>query len=1099
MQDASESELPVVAPNALAKDLYVVGIGASAGGLEAIRELAKNLPQEIRASYVVVQHMSPQHKSLLTTLIDRETHLTVVELSDATAPEANVIYVTPPNNDVVFRSGKLVLQVPSQEAAAPKPSVDRFFISLAEGLGERAVGIVLSGTGSDGAYGVQAIRAAGGITIAQDEQTAKYDGMPIASVETGCVDLVMPPIETGTHLSKILATPRDFDQFRYVQSGDYPLTDLLQILLARTRVDFREYKPATVQRRIERRMTALDIAGQQEYTKYCRENPREVDALFKDLLISVTRFFRDPEEFTELKNFLSRLVKNSGERTIRIWVAGCATGEEVYSIAMMLVDCMGGLSTVTSNSVQIFATDIDREALRVARRGQYSVAAIDDLPRDYVNQYFTKHDEGVRVIKQIRDLILFSDHNICQDPPFLNVDLICCRNLLIYFGTALQSKVLARLHYALNPQGILFLGTAETTFGAEKLFTPASKKAHIYRKRLLSSKDEPASYGDLVSFSRRAPLQSHQPDSAIGKEMATERAMFDAFARTVGPDALLVSSDLQILRVYGDLGAFITLTEGTRLQFSINMIRPELSHEARTLVTLAIKHRERRRGLVHRNFSKEGEAVRLEALPIVSQHLEEGLAVLVFSRWQEEARTPDATAVSGDAASAQHIKSLEHEIETTREALQQTVEELETSNEELQAVNEELQSTNEELQATNEELETSNEELQSTNEELVTVNEELQVNTGELTGLTEELQSILDNVATPILVVDSAFQVAQASKSAIEMFNISLPNSRPHLSQCALPDGFPKLPELCFKALRLGQVLIRDFLSGSTAYTLRCAPFSNDKGQLKGVTLVFMETPAAARLAAELQHLLDNSALYVMHRDRNGNILRISRKSAELFGTTPKSATGRNLIEIASPEDERAIMDADHRFLESGEDSTLTVFTAQSKDGKPSRHLQIQRVRYPDTETGESTVYATGQDITERLEEARRLQRQNAQMRLAQDIAKVGYWSLDLATGTLFWSDRVFEIHGVATDAYQPELDTALEFYHPDDRDRVGALVEAAIDQGEEFEFSARILRANTGEAVSVRARCRVQTGDDGRPAHVVGVFQEGAETPHST
>ncbi|NNK77451.1 MAG: PAS domain S-box protein, partial [Litoreibacter sp.] len=350
----------------------IIGIGSSAGGLEALRALASRLPSNIGCAYVVVQHMSPQHKSLMTSLIDRETALSVVDVEDGVAPQPDTIYVTPPRHDVMFRAGRLRLMPASTDAAKPKPSVDRFLLSLAEEIDERAVAVILSGTGSDGAYGVQAIREAGGITIAQDDESAKYDGMPNAAVRTGCVDLVLKPDQIATHLRKILQSAGNLEAFQEDSGAASSLAGLLQIVLARTRVDFREYKTTTVQRRVERRMTAMGCASSADYVTLCRNSPREIDALFKDLLISVTRFFRDKTEFEGFAAALRALVAQKPQGPLRIWVAGCATGEEVYSIAILLAEAMGGPDALAASNTQIFATDIDRNALDVARRGEYS-------------------------------------------------------------------------------------------------------------------------------------------------------------------------------------------------------------------------------------------------------------------------------------------------------------------------------------------------------------------------------------------------------------------------------------------------------------------------------------------------------------------------------------------------------------------------------------------------------------------------------------------------------------------------------------------------------------------------------------------------------
>ncbi|MEM7507560.1 MAG: chemotaxis protein CheB [Pseudomonadota bacterium] len=962
----AESVVENVPVPKLSDSLCVVGIGASAGGLEAIRELVKNLPGDIGATYVIVQHMSPLHKSLLTTLIDRETHLSVIDITDGVKPAANTIYVTPPNNDVVYRDGVLHLLSPSEEVAAPKPSVDRFFMSIAEASAERAVGIVLSGTGSDGAYGIQAIRAAGGITIAQDDKSAKYDGMPIAAVETGCVDLVLSPLEAGTHLAKILTLPRDLDQFRTEEVNEHPLSELLQIVLARTRVDFRSYKPTTIQRRLERRMNALGITGQTDYTMYCRSNPREIDALFKDLLISVTRFFRDPEEFMALKPIVKKLVEERQNRPIRVWITGCATGEEAYSIAMLFAEACGGEKKLTKDILQIFATDIDRNALEIARRGRYSFVAMDDIPDAYVSRYFTRDDDGMIVNRAIKDVILFSEHNLCQDPPFLNVDLICCRNLLIYFGAALQEKVLSRLHYSMTREGVIFLGTAESVSVSDDLFRPIARGNHIYRKRFLARMSERSRPNELIPTNPRWSA-ARDPIGAVAPQadQALERSLFEGLARTLGPDALLLSDDYRILQVFGDVGPYISLTEKSRLQLSISMLVSELAQDARTLTTLALKNSKHRTGIQHRLSNFPDEIVQLDAYPLNGQSADERFVLLVIRREREETQQRKPVVGNEGDKDTLQITMLEQELSSTREALQQTIEELETSNEELQSTNEELQSTNEELQATNEELETSNEELQSTNEELVTVNEELQVSTMELTIMADEQEAILEHIASPLLIVDSALQVLKASRAAIELFAFRRPVDQPHISQISVPPGFPPLADICNESLHLGKSLVREFVAEERAYTLECAPFSNKQGQIQGATIVFMESPAAARLANELQHFVNHAPVMMVQWDTRGKIMRLSRRTASRLDTSIEAAMGKSLYDFFEEADAESIIQADKMFLESERGEQITDYHVTLRETGRKLAITAQRYRFFSSAIGEPTIFAVLSDLEE--------------------------------------------------------------------------------------------------------------------------------------
>ena len=822
-------------------ELTIIGIGSSAGGLEAIRELVVTLPSELPVSYVVVQHMSPHHKSLMTELVARQADLIVKDVEDQTVPEPNVIYVTPPNTDVVYEDGCLRLKDPSPEPASPKPSVNRFLMSLADNHGEKSMAIILSGTGSDGAYGVQAIREVGGITIAQDTESAKYDGMPHAAVQTGCIDLILKPVEIGTHLGKILTSLRNFDSFRSKSAHDTPITGLLQILLAKTRVDFREYKQTTINRRIERRMLALGIHSQEDYTQFCRNNPEAVDDLFKDLLISVTRFFRDPDEFKELENLLPKLLEERESGPLRVWIAGCATGEEVYSIAMLLSEAFGGPDIDLRSRVQIFATDIDKNALKIARGGVYGAAALDDIPKELAEKYVIRQKDGIRMIDTLRNAALFSDHNVCQDPPFQNVDLICCRNLLIYFGNNLQQKVMSRFHYAMTPQALLFLGTAESVAGSDELFVQNRSSSHIFHKRKLVSPPRVPYSMPNPSYTKRRPKIPEEPARA----QTTERQLFEALAQSLGKNSVLVTDDYSIVRVYGNISPFVEFDFKSNLKIHLDLLRSPLREEARSLITIALKNGEYRAGVRHLLAEKDDEEIRLDVYPVVAKDINERAALVVFTPVKVDKSTLVAADIKDldEGVVAERIRYLESEVASTREALQQTIEELETSNEELQSLNEELQSTNEELQASNEELETSNEELQSTNEELITVNEELQVTASELIGRTGELTSVLESTPLAIIVVDSAFQIIQATKSAIEIFDIRRPLGSPHISQCALPEGFPSLAPICSEALQMGDIVEREFITKDSHVKLSCSPYFVENGQIQGATIVVTEFP----------------------------------------------------------------------------------------------------------------------------------------------------------------------------------------------------------------------------------------------------------------
>lgn len=939
---------------------YVIGIGASAGGLEAIRELVSHLPKTGDAAYVVVQHLSPKYKSILATLIERETALTVQDIEDNMPIERNRVYVAPPNHDVIFREQRFHLTTLQPGALGPKPSIDLFFSSLAEEGGERAVGIILSGTGSDGAYGMRAIRGAGGITIAQEPQTSKYDGMPIAAIETDCVDLILPPADIGDRLGRILTSKRsDLSKFSNIEQTETAPAGLLQILLAATRVDFRQYKPNTVQRRIERRQSALGISDIQEYTQYCRNNPDEIQALFKDLMISVTAFFRDPADFELLADEIQSLVARGEGRTLRVWVAGCATGEEVYTIAMLFGEAFGGPEYLKKRTLQIFATDIDRSALVVARRGGYPFSAVAHLSPDLVSRYFTRYEDGVRVCPQLHDVVLFSEHNVFQDPPFSNLDLVSCRNLLIYFNNALQKRVLSRLHYGLRKSGALFLGKAETVSAAEDLFWRKRPGAQLYAKRALAGSYE--KNRSLQALSMRNPTAPETDRVERDVEAAADRSLFEALVRSFDAPALLITPEYRLVKVFGDLSDIIRLNEATRLDVGLDILKDPLAQEARALISLAFRHGVKKIGSIQRPDGARA-AVQLEARPLSATGDGEQLALLLLHRVAHRDADPLTAGASEDVADT--VRELQNELSLVREAHQQAMEELETSNEELQALNEQMQSSNEELQATNEELETSNEELQSTNEELITVNEELQINSAELTEINHEFDALMGRIDLAVVFVDSALHITRASAAAVAMFQIHNLTNRPHLTQSLSPAGFPNLAELCAEAMDSGETVTRLVYGAESASAVSCSPSADIRGRPIGAMIVVSQVPEAAELAQELRKLFDDAPVFMMRRAADGAVLRLSGAAAQLLGVSRADAEGAALRDLVDDDVADAITELDRTLLAERSQTRTDVELIRSRSGAQTSLLTTKRFLFRNA-AGADDIYAISVETSE--------------------------------------------------------------------------------------------------------------------------------------
>ncbi|MWB77581.1 PAS domain-containing protein [Pseudooceanicola sp. 216_PA32_1] len=1060
---------------------YVIGIAASAGGLEAISALVQSLPHETGASYVIAQHMSPSHKSLMSTLVARETLLPVQELVEDVVPEPDTIYVTPPNKDVTYLNGKLCLSEPAGRQGTPKPSADRLFYSLADELGEKCIAIVLSGTGSDGSYGVQAVREAGGITIAQDQSTAKYDGMPASAVETGCIDLVLSPEQIAQHLKKIMAKPRDLSALQKIgeESGEH--TELLQILMARTQVDFREYKGNTVQRRIQRRMVALGMSSYEQYVAHCRQSSAEIDALYKDLLISVTRFFRDPNQFERLGIELRAMIENHPQdETLRVWVAGCATGEEVYTIAILIAEAFGGLSELEPSKVQIFATDIDESALRVGRRGVYPGSAIEDIPPHLLDRYFDRDETKVSVKPALKQLILFSHHNVFQDPPFINIDLVSLRNLLIYFKPKLQERVLNRVHYALKTRGLLFLGTSETIGPMQLDYEIVSDRNRLFRKRSLARKGVASRISEFQLSAPRwlgATRTAHKPTQG-GTDI--HKDMFEGLARSIGSNSMLVTGAQDIIRVFGDISPFIELRESSRLDLSLSLLRSPLRDEAPSLCSVAQKRQERRRGSRHEMPGADYTHVYLEAFPIALSAESERYTLLAIHKLSID---PEIESGDSEVTDMSQLRQLEADVASTREALQQTIEELQTSNEEQQSLNEELQSTNEDLQATNEELETSNEELQSSNEELLTVNEELQINAAELEGVRRDLESVLQTAPLAILVIDNAMQISRCSEPARRMFRITEGLERMHLSQCVVPKGFPSLTQIASETFSSREPRAIQFESESSLISLKSVPYFNEARDLRGVTIVISEVDTE-EMMIKMQMVEEMERIGHFRLDLENDKLHWSPEVFQIHGLTPEDGVPSldDAIKFFHPDDRPLVQEAIETSMRTGQPYQLNLRLNRA-DGRMA-YVEARGTAQFDIERRPLTIVGVFRDIDREITRSMRLE----QFEHAQADRGIGFYSYDVANETPYWSPNLFHILGMDPDRDQASIQGAVDMFHPEDREMVSNYVARALKDGQPYSYRARLQRKD-GTILPCKGSGRVRRSDSGDITHVFGLF----------
>ncbi len=752
---------------------HYVAVGASAGGLEAIESFFSQMPPESGLGFIVIQHLSPDYKSLMVELLSKRTLMPVHRAEDGMLVLPDHVYLIPPKKNLTIFHGKLLLSEQDHSKGINLP-IDVFLRSLAEDQNKKAVAIILSGTGSDGTRGVRVIKEYGGMVMVQDEESAKFDGMPRAAISTGLADFVLPPDQMPSQLLSFSKHPyiTKVERSETLLSDEQGLTRIFAILRERCKVDFTFYKPSTVTRRIERRMTVNQTNDIRDYVAFLSSHPGEVMALYRELLIGVTSFFRDQEVFDRLEQTgLPEILKSANNREIRFWVAGCSTGEEAYSLAIMARECMEELDV--SHDVKIFATDIDRDAIHYAANGSFPESIAADVSPRLLAKYFYKKEDNFQIARNIREMVVFAQHNLIKDPPFTNISLISCRNLLIYLQPILQHKVLEFFNFSLNPSGILLLGTSETTGDMTDYFEPLDPKWKLYRSKgrlkPLSDTTHPLSVTDTRARDLRGQFAGARRTLRLGDEERVLERFLEAVAHDYIPVTVIVNSQLEVLHVFGDSSGYFKLPTGKMVNDISKMAIRELAVPLTTGIQKVFRQRQELHLYNIRLPHESGVRVvdlRIRQLP-EKKGQETLVAVFIGEVKKADPTELEPLVQSYDLSKAaeERLRDLEQDLQFTRENLQATIEELETANEELQATNEELLASNEELQSTNE-------ELQSTNEELFTVNTEYQSKIIELTELNNDVDNLLSATQVNQILLDENLEVRRFSPKITRIFKL---------------------------------------------------------------------------------------------------------------------------------------------------------------------------------------------------------------------------------------------------------------------------------------------------------------------------------------
>jgi len=834
---------------------FIIGIGASAGGLEALEQFLGHVPLDSGMAFVIVQHLDPTHKGIMPELLQRTTGMEVFQVRDLMRVKPNCVYVIPPNKDMSILHDVLHLFDPSAPRGLRLP-IDFFLRSLAEDRQERSIGVILSGMGSDGSMGLRAIKEKAGLTLVQEPASAKFDSMPRSAINAGLADLVAPaeelPLKIIEYLRHALTIPKT--EFPLEEKDQSALDKVLILLRAKTGHDFSLYKKNTVYRRIERRMGIHQINRIAAYVRYLQENPQEVELLFKELLIGVTSFFRDPAAWEHLlgEALPALLASRTEGGVLRAWSVGCSTGEEAYSLAIAFKEALERNKPAKRYSLQIFATDLDRDGIDKARQGLYPANIAADVSPERLSRFFVKEANGYRVGKEIREMVTFATQNVIMDPPFTKLDILICRNLLIYLTPDLQKRLLPLFHYSLNPGGILFLGSAETVSAFTEIFAPLNIKSRLFRRRETALSAEPAAFPpSFVPILPGVPKELPMLKPAVNLQSLADQLLLQHFS----PPAVLTNNQGDILYVSGRTGKYLEPAAGKANWNIFAMAREGLRFELGSAFRKAI----RQNGVATVKGLKMGEGTVTQTVDIAVQSIVDpealaGMVMIVFT----DVATPLEKKATGRSKNTlpgnPRVHELEQELQQVRETLQSTHEEMQSSQEELKSTNEELQSTNEELQSTNEELTTSREEMQSLNEELQTVNAEQQSKMDELGKMNNDMRNLLNSTEIVTIFLDNELHIRRFTNGADKLFKLRVGDEGRPLSEIVTDLLYPGMTEEARDVLRTLVFSEKQIATiDGRWFSVRIMPYRTLEDVITGVVITFTNITAAKTLEAELR------------------------------------------------------------------------------------------------------------------------------------------------------------------------------------------------------------------------------------------------------
>ncbi len=1078
----------------LHENFLIVGIGASAGGIQALQEFFKNVPGDSGCAYVVILHLSPDHDSKLVELLKNVTDISVSTVTKKTKVQPNQVYVISPNRHLTMTDAHITVSenLTTEDRRAP---VDIFFRTLAESHGPRAVCVVLSGTGANGSMGLKRIKEHGGAAYVQNPKEAEFNEMPRNSIETELVDEILPVADIP---QQIIVYKNSLGVVKIVQEPEtrpedqqHALREIFTQIRLRTGHDFTNYKRPTLLRRIERRINIRSLPDLPAYTTFLQENPDETQALLKDLLISVTNFFRDPKTFHIIEtDVLPAIIsRNNNDNKIRIWVAGCATGEEAYSLAMMCAEQTTGL--LDGPKIQIFATDIDEAAIAVAREGLYTLNDAADVSPDRLRRFFSKENDGYRVRREVREMVLFATHNFLKDPPFSRLNLITCRNTLIYLNQQAQERVMETFHFALNPGGFLFLGSSESVDGANDLYSSFNREHHIFQSRAVSARNYPVPESvPNFKLSHNDHLQKLEEKETRTQERITFGELHQRLLEAYAPPSLVINEEYEIVHMSNKAGKYLEFTGGQPTQNLLKVIRPEIRLELRTALYKAVQGRTAVEARdLKLKIDDKMQSVTVHVRPVLkNDDVSKGFMLVIFEPHPFEGEIGEVTVTHDEPLARQ----LEDELIHLKNQLRNSTEQHEIQSEELKASNEELQAINEELRSAAEELETSKEELQSINEELRTVNQELKVKIDETSLSSNNLQNLINSSDLGTIFLDKSLHIKLFTPAVSHLFNLRSSDYGRPLTDITNKIEYTGLIKDAETVLEQLTTVDREVTTKEKrTFLIRLLPYRTKEDRIEGVVITFFEI--TTRRQAE-DALLDSQERFrtltdvvpqlIWATDRFGKPTYFNRRWYEFSGMSPEQSLANGWQAIVHPDDEEEAVERWIHSLASGK-----VFDAQFRlrnaAGIYSWYIG-RNVPLKDSGGKVSGWFGSATDI-QNIKKSEELRRNVAdRLQLALEAGHLGSYEYDLSTGKLVSTTQHKENYGYSeNDAFNIDLLKATVI--PEDRHLIET--EASRQKNGQTVYSTEYrVRLKSGSLRWIKSLGRLILDKNGEAQKIVGI-----------